>query len=112
MSRNSDRIYLQHILEAIVNIETKIHTTSKEEFDKDVYLQAAIMRFIEIIGEATKLLSPALKNQHPQVAWYQVAGMRNKIIHEYFQVDLDVVWGSIANDVPTLKLQIRERNTL
>jgi uncharacterized protein with HEPN domain len=108
MSKNSDSVYLQHILEAINNIEASIKGVQGEGFNQNVQLQAAILHFIQIVGEAVKFLSPKLKEKYPEVAWSQIAGMRNKVVHEYFQVDLDVVWDTVTNDVPSFKVQVEK----
>ncbi len=108
MSQNSDSVYLEHILEAINNIEAGTRGVRREDFNKNIQLQAAILHFIQIVGEAAKLLSLEFKEKYPEIAWSQIAGMRNKVVHEYFQVDLDVVWDTATNDIPAFKLQVQE----
>lgn len=71
-------------------------------------LQDAIIRRIEIIGEAVKQLPPTFKKQYPEIAWKEIAGMRDILIHEYFGVNINVVWKTIQKDIPKLKEQIEE----
>ena len=101
-----DKVYLKHILDAISNIEKFMEGVSKEAFFSNVEKQYAVLRGLEIIGEATKNLSDKLKTKYPQVPWKETAGMRDKLIHQYFGVDLELVWETIRTDLPELKNQI------
>jgi len=101
-----DRAYLKHILEAISNIEKFVEGLTKEEFFKNVEKQYAVLRGLEIIGEATKNLSRELKGKHREIPWRDIAGMRDKLIHQYFGVNLELVWVTIKNKLPEFKNQI------
>jgi len=87
-----DRAYLKHILEAITNIEKFVEGLTKEGFFENVEKQYAVLRGLEIIGEATKNLSKDLKAKYREIPWRDIAGMRDKLIHEYFSVNLELVW--------------------
>jgi uncharacterized protein with HEPN domain len=98
-----DQVYLEHILEAITKIESFTKGISRFDFDRNVMIQDAIIRNIEIIGEATKKISNGFTQSHQEIPWSEMAGMRNKLIHDYMDVDLDVVWKTIEVDLPLLK---------
>ncbi len=100
--------YLKHILEAIADIQSSIKRLSKNEFKGNKDVKDAAIRRIEIIGEAAKNISNELKAKHPEVEWKKIAGSRDIMIHAYFDVDLDIVWGIASKDLPKLKKQIQQ----
>jgi len=99
-------IFLKHILESIEWIETDIKGFSEEDFLKNVPIQDAVVRRLEIIGEAIKNLPDELKKTNPEIPWQDIMDMRNKLIHEYFGIDLNLVWSVVKNDIPFLKGQV------
>jgi len=101
-----DSVYLRHILDAISRIEEYLHGIDEETFYQHYLVQDGVIRQLEIIGEATKRLSREVRVQCPNVPWQDIAGMRDKLIHDYFGVDLDAVWLTARNDVPTLKVEV------
>lgn len=101
-------VYIQHILAAITTIEGYVRKKTKSHFLKEKMAQDAVIRQIEIIGEASKNVSPLLKDSHPEVAWKQMAGMKDKLTHQYFGVDLEVVWKTVESEIPILKDQIKK----
>lgn len=101
-----DKAYLKHILDATSNIEKFIEAISKEDFLGNIEKQYAVLRGLEIIGEATKNLSEELKTKYPHIPWKEIAGMRDKLIHQYFGVNLDLVWETVKTKLPELKSQI------
>lgn len=103
-----DTVFLKHILDAIDLIETYLEDKSFVDFENYQMLQDAVIREIEIIGEATKNLSANLKNKYPEIPWRQMAGMRDKLIHSYFGVDLDAVWDTAVKDIPLLEGKLAE----
>ena len=107
MNKN-DNIYLGHILKSINNIERSTKNLSKREFENNEDITDATLKRIEIIGEAVKNLPISFKNKYPYVLWKEIAGMRDKLIHHYFNVDLSRVWIAIKEEIPTLKKQIQE----
>ena len=103
-----DRVYLQHILDSILAIQKFIKGVSKKNFLKNRLIQSAVLRELEIIGEATKNLSREVKKKYSEIPWKKIAGMRDKLIHAYFGVDLDLVWETIKEEIPKLERKIRE----
>ena len=102
-----DRIYLQHIRDAIGKI-FRFTKGGKEEFLTDDKGQDAVIRNLEIIGEAVKNISKAFREKHSDIPWKQIAGMRDEMIHEYFGVDLDIVWNVVVKDLPLLKERLNK----
>ena len=102
MIRN-DQVYLEHILATISKIEDFMKEISRLDFDGNVMIQDAVIRNIEIIGEATKKISKLFTQSHQEIPWSEMAGMRDKLIHDYLDVDLDVVWKTVEVDLPLLK---------
>jgi uncharacterized protein with HEPN domain len=104
--KRSDAVYLHHIFDAIVRIEEYLDGVSEQQFDASNLLQDGVIRQIEIIGEATKQLSPELRQIESHIPWQDIAGMRDKLIHHYFGVDMDEVWLTAKDDLPKLKRSI------
>lgn len=101
-------IFLEHILGSIEKIEAFSKNLSKEDLSKSELNQYAIIRAIEVIGEAAKNLPDSLKNKYSHIPWKEIVGTRDKIIHHYFGVDLDVIWDIIKGDLPKLKKEIKK----
>ncbi|WP_297535189.1 DUF86 domain-containing protein [Thermococcus sp.] len=95
--------YLNDIVEAIILIEEFTEGMSFEEFQRDKKTQFAVIRALEVIGEASKAIPSGFKELHPEVPWREIARMRDKLIHAYFGVDLRVVWRTIEEDIPRLR---------
>lgn len=104
--KKNPKIFLEHIAESIAEIERNTRKISKEKFENNVTVQDAVIRRIEIIGEATKNLPMEFRRSHPGIAWKEMAGIRDKLIHEYFGIDLDLVWVVVKKEIPKLKKQI------
>jgi uncharacterized protein with HEPN domain len=100
-----DQLYLKHIRDAIEKIESYA-SVGKDAFMTHSHWQDAVIRQLEIIGEATKHLSEELRSQHNAVPWRRIAGLRDVLIHDYMGVDLPAVWEITQNDLPELKRHI------
>ena len=101
-----DRKRLVHILEAIERVE-RYAARGEQAFRRDELIQTWMVRNIQVIGEAARALSQNLRDDHPNIPWSSVIGMRHVLVHDYFDIDLDIVWRVIEQDVPALKRNIR-----
>ena len=108
MKQNRDEIYLGDILDAIRRIEGYTTGVKKKEFIKHLMMQDAVMRQIEIIGEASNSISDEFQDKHPELPWFQMRGIRNKIVHDYRGINLQVIWDTVKNDLPALKKQVEK----
>jgi|SRR3989338_334064 len=99
-------LFIQDILESIEKIKSFSKSLTKEKLLSDDLHQSAIVRQIEIIGEAVKNLPDFFREKYKNVPWIEIAGMRDIIIHGYFRIDLDAVWKVIKDDLPNLKQKI------
>jgi len=102
-----DLAYIEHILDCIRKINEFSNGLSLKEFKTNEMVQDAIIRNIEIIGEASKKISKDTKQTYYEIPWKEISGMRDKLIHDYLGVDVDVVWKTIKEDIPTLDRLIR-----
>ncbi len=100
-----DRVYLLHIAEAIATIQDYV-STGRDDFFAKRMIQDAVIRNLEIIGEAVKNISPVTRQSAPEVPWQKIAGLRDVLIHDYFGVDLESVWLVVENRLPPLALDI------
>lgn len=97
------KLYVQDILKAISLIEDFVGEMDYEEFTKDSKTQSAVIRQFEVIGEAVKKLDINVTDKYPEIEWSAIAGMRDLLIHQYFGVDLNIVWESLSVDLPHFK---------
>lgn len=107
MSKRADLESLNDIREAILRIESYVKGMTFARFIKDFKTQDAVVRNLEIIGEAVKNISAALKQQYPKVPWKKLAGVRDRLIHHYFGVNFDIVWTIVSEELMEVSGQIR-----
>jgi uncharacterized protein with HEPN domain len=108
MSERDSRLYLSDILDSGTAIQEFVKGLSFEQFCNDRKTFSAVIREFEIIGEAVGKLSDALKRKHPDVEWQDIKDFRNLLTHEYFGVDLEIIWRIVQDDLPALMDAVNE----
>lgn len=103
----TDKVRLLHIFDAIAEVETYLYGVSKEQFFSNSEKRFATIKQIEIIGEACDRMSETVKAGHPEIPWRSIKGFRNISIHEYFGVNLEIVWEIATVNLPLLKTQLK-----
>ena len=101
-----DRLYLGRILEAVDRI-LLFGQDGETRFRTDVRTQDAIIRNLQVMGEAAKKVSTQARDAHPEIPWKDIAGMRDRVVHDYFGVSLDIVWDVVVNHIPPLRDKVR-----
>lgn len=101
-------VFIKHIRDSINDIESFTKNISKEKFMEEKLIQNAVIRSIEVIGEAVKNLPKNFKNKYEKIPWNKIAGTRDKLIHFYFGVDFETIWKVVEEDISYLKKQIKE----
>jgi len=104
--RPDDAVYLRHILDAIGRIEEYTRGFDLPRFRHDPLRQDAVIRQLQIVGEAAKRVSAILRATHPQVPWQVAAGMRDRLVHDYFGVDVETVWTTVVDSLPPFRSAI------
>jgi len=108
MISERDLVYLRHIRDAVLQIQEYVRGVDESEFRDDEILQDALIRQLSIIGEAAGQLSDETRRQAPSVPWTDIYGMRNKLVHDYFGVDLDAVWDTVQKDLDPLLRKVED----
>lgn len=103
----SDEALLLDMLIAAQKIQGFVNTLSQQQFERSELHQSAVIRELQVIGEAARMISEQMKSAYPEIAWTIIAGMRNRIIHEYFRIDLEILWDTIQADIPELMQQLK-----
>jgi uncharacterized protein with HEPN domain len=108
MTRYDDEVRLRHMLDHALEAVEAIRGRQREDLKHDRILQLALVRLVEIVGEAAARVSAQGQQRYPAIPWQQAIGMRNRLIHGYDKVDLDVLWDTIQDDLPALIVGLRE----
>lgn len=109
--KKNEGVYLHHILDAITAIENYLAGIPKDKFKSTPLLQDGVLRQLEIIGEAAGKLSEEFRASHTNIPWNEIIGLRNRVIHAYFNVNLDIIWEIAQNDLKSLQKDIAEMIT-
>ena len=107
MSRNYD-LYLQDIVVAADRIVSYVKDVSRGEFEADQMRLDAVIRNLQVIGEAVKKIPDSIQKGYPNIPWQEIAGLRNRVTHVYFDVDINIIWDVVQFELPTLKTQIQQ----
>ena len=97
-----EQIRLRHMLDAAQKASSFVKSRSRGDLDSDEMLALAVIRLLEVMGEATRGLSQEFKDKNQQIPWKQITGTRDRLIHGYFDVDLDIIWNIVSRDLPPL----------
>jgi uncharacterized protein with HEPN domain len=108
MPEKTDYLYLNHINDACSQIGVYIEKVDKDKFTINKLVQDGVIRQLEIIGEAARKISTKTREAYKEIDWGNITGMRDKLIHDYTGVDLEIVWKTVKEDVPELKKQIED----
>lgn len=107
----SDWVRIRHMLDAAKEARLFVSNETRNSLDNKRQLVLSLVRLVEVIGEAASQVTPVFQQQHPEIPWAQIIAMRNRLIHAYFDVDLDRVWDTVADDLPPLIAALEQINT-
>ena len=102
MAQDKDRIRLQHMLDHANEAMQMARGRARGDLDSDRQLNLSLVRLLEIVGEAASRVSETTRRAHPKIAWAEIAGLRNRLVHGYDQVDFNILWDIIQLDLPPL----------
>lgn len=106
--QKDERIYLAHMLDAALEAQGYLQGKTRDEYEADSGLRRQLERMIEIIGEAARLVPQSLRNTYPHIPWGAIVGMRNRIVHDYLNVDYKVLWETMTQAIPVLILELEK----
>jgi len=104
-------VYLEDILQAIAKIRTYVAGATRQSFAQDNMRIDAVVRNLEVIGEAAKMIPEAIRIEYPNIEWKKIAGLRDILAHHYFEVDLDIVWDIVQNKLPELERDLGKNHS-
>jgi uncharacterized protein with HEPN domain len=105
--KHEDKIRLQHMLDAALEIQQYMQSSTRKDLNLDRKLVHSLVRLLEIIGEAANQVSKELRDNVPEIPWPVLIGMRNRLIHAYFSINLDVVWSTSTEDIPSFITELK-----
>jgi uncharacterized protein with HEPN domain len=101
-------VYVGHMLDKAHEALSLVHGKTRQDYDSDSVLRLALTHLIQVIGEASRRVSPQFRDRYPQIPWEAIAGMRSKIVHDYMNVDEDIVWDSVTQELQPLIEELRK----
>lgn len=107
MARRDDTVSIRHMLDHAIEAAAMARGRSRADLDRDRQLNLALVRLVEIIGEAAKRVSPSTRDAHPRIPWTQIIGTRDRLIHGYDRVNFDILWRIVSEELPALIEQLR-----
>jgi uncharacterized protein with HEPN domain len=108
MSQRDDRVYAGHMIDMANKAIGFAEGLGREDFDNDELLRLSLTHLLQVIGEAARRVSPDFRSAYPSIPWKAVVGMRSKVVHDYLDVDEDVVWDTVKNDLPSLIVELEK----
>jgi uncharacterized protein with HEPN domain len=102
MSQRDDRVYVGHMVDIVNKAIGFVQGVTRENFDNDELLRISLTHLLQVIGEAARRVSPDFRAAYPQIDWKAIVGMRSKVVHDYLNVDEDIVWDTVINELPSL----------
>jgi uncharacterized protein with HEPN domain len=106
MTQRDDRVYIGHMIDTASKALNFVEGLSREDFDDNEQLRLAVTHLLQIIGEAARRVSLEFRGDHPEIPWKAIVGMRSKVVHDYLNVDEDVVWNTVKNDLAPLIMEL------
>ena len=100
--QKDDTVYVRHMLDMAKNAMAKMQGKSRSEYDQNEVLRLALSHLIQVIGEAARRVSISYRQAHPEIPWREIVGIRHKVVHDYMEVDYDVLWQVVTEDLPSL----------
>jgi uncharacterized protein with HEPN domain len=101
-------VYVGHMLDKAYEALSLVRGKTRQDYDRDLVLRLALTHLIQVIGEAARRVSPQFRDRNPQIPWEAIAGMRSKIVHDYMNVDEDIVWDSVTQELQPLIEELRK----
>ena len=106
MSQHDPLVRVRHMLDHANEAVALANNHSRQDLDTDRLLNLALVRLVEVVGEAAAHLPPAFRAEHPDIPWREITGLRNRLIHDYDEVDFDILWTIVEDDMPPLVAQL------